>query len=97
MTVPTNGAPIEAVSTIEAVPYWTRSRRRTGESNRSKTKAVESSFQMFLQFSLSSLVIRICDACFDVIFVLFVDLINPNHTKHDNTFDHEDIINSDTF
>uniref|UniRef100_A0A8C9SRZ6 Rac GTPase-activating protein 1 n=1 Tax=Scleropages formosus TaxID=113540 RepID=A0A8C9SRZ6_SCLFO len=31
LTVPADGGPIEAVSTIEAVPYWTRSRRRTGE------------------------------------------------------------------
>lgn len=31
VTVPVNGGPVEAVSTIEAVPYWTRSRRRTGE------------------------------------------------------------------
>ncbi|XP_018616064.1 rac GTPase-activating protein 1 isoform X1 [Scleropages formosus] len=29
LTVPADGGPIEAVSTIEAVPYWTRSRRRT--------------------------------------------------------------------
>ncbi|KAI1897067.1 hypothetical protein AGOR_G00079300 [Albula goreensis] len=29
VTVPVDGGPIEAVSTIEAVPYWTRSRRRT--------------------------------------------------------------------
>uniref|UniRef100_A0A4W5LVC7 Rac GTPase-activating protein 1 n=1 Tax=Hucho hucho TaxID=62062 RepID=A0A4W5LVC7_9TELE len=29
VTVPTDGGPIEAVSTIEAVPYWTRSRRKT--------------------------------------------------------------------
>ncbi|KAJ8358545.1 hypothetical protein SKAU_G00150700 [Synaphobranchus kaupii] len=27
--VPANGDPVEAVSTIEAVPYWTRSKRRT--------------------------------------------------------------------
>lgn len=27
--VPANGGPVEAISTIEAVPYWTRSRRRT--------------------------------------------------------------------
>uniref|UniRef100_A0A8C7FYI7 Rac GTPase activating protein 1 n=1 Tax=Oncorhynchus kisutch TaxID=8019 RepID=A0A8C7FYI7_ONCKI len=30
VTVPADGGPIEAVSTIEAVPYWTRSRRKTG-------------------------------------------------------------------
>ncbi|XP_029011466.1 rac GTPase-activating protein 1 [Betta splendens] len=29
VTVPVNGGPVEAVSTIETVPYWTRSRRRT--------------------------------------------------------------------
>lgn len=29
--VPANGGPIEAVSTIETVPYWTRSRRKTGK------------------------------------------------------------------
>uniref|UniRef100_A0A8C8F8M3 Rac GTPase-activating protein 1 n=1 Tax=Oncorhynchus tshawytscha TaxID=74940 RepID=A0A8C8F8M3_ONCTS len=31
VTVPANGGPIEAVSTIESVPYWTRSRRKTGD------------------------------------------------------------------
>nr|XP_006629297.1 PREDICTED: rac GTPase-activating protein 1 [Lepisosteus oculatus] len=29
VTVPVDGGPIEAVSTIETVPYWTRSRRKT--------------------------------------------------------------------
>ncbi|KAJ8370074.1 hypothetical protein SKAU_G00101020 [Synaphobranchus kaupii] len=29
LTVPADGGPIEAVSTIETVPYWTRSRRKT--------------------------------------------------------------------
>ncbi|XP_054465194.1 rac GTPase-activating protein 1 [Anoplopoma fimbria] len=29
VTVPGNGGPVEAVSTIESVPYWTRSRRKT--------------------------------------------------------------------
>lgn len=29
VTVPINGGPVEAVSTIETVPYWTRSRRKT--------------------------------------------------------------------
>uniref|UniRef100_A0A8C5N8Z1 Rac GTPase-activating protein 1 n=1 Tax=Gouania willdenowi TaxID=441366 RepID=A0A8C5N8Z1_GOUWI len=33
VTVPANGGPVEAVSTIESIPYWTRSRRKTGESN----------------------------------------------------------------
>uniref|UniRef100_A0A673I1K2 Rac GTPase-activating protein 1 n=1 Tax=Sinocyclocheilus rhinocerous TaxID=307959 RepID=A0A673I1K2_9TELE len=32
MTVPADGGPIEAVTTVEAVPYWTRSRRKTGNS-----------------------------------------------------------------
>ncbi|KAL2103654.1 hypothetical protein ACEWY4_000522 [Coilia grayii] len=31
VTVPANGGPIEAVSTIEAVPYWTRSRSKTAQ------------------------------------------------------------------
>lgn len=29
VTVPPNGGPVEAISTIETVPYWTRSRRKT--------------------------------------------------------------------
>ncbi|CAL9703252.1 unnamed protein product [Knipowitschia caucasica] len=29
VVVPANGGPVEAISTIETVPYWTRSRRRT--------------------------------------------------------------------
>ncbi|XP_029975727.1 rac GTPase-activating protein 1 [Salarias fasciatus] len=29
VTVPAGGGPVEAVSTIETVPYWTRSRRKT--------------------------------------------------------------------
>lgn len=32
ITVPTSGGVVEAVSTIETVPYWTRSRRRSGEN-----------------------------------------------------------------
>lgn len=32
ITVPVNGGTVEAVSTIEAVPYWTRSRQRSGEN-----------------------------------------------------------------
>lgn len=31
VTVPAGGGPIEAVTTVEAVPYWTRSRRKTGK------------------------------------------------------------------
>uniref|UniRef100_A0A671VDT9 Rac GTPase-activating protein 1 n=1 Tax=Sparus aurata TaxID=8175 RepID=A0A671VDT9_SPAAU len=31
VTVPPGGGPVEAVSTIETVPYWTRSRRKTGK------------------------------------------------------------------
>lgn len=30
VTVPSDGGPIEATSTIETVPYWTRSRRKSG-------------------------------------------------------------------
>ncbi|XP_062314943.1 rac GTPase-activating protein 1 [Osmerus eperlanus] len=30
VTVPADGGPVEAISTIEAVPYWTRSKRMTG-------------------------------------------------------------------
>uniref|UniRef100_A0A673WLK9 Rac GTPase-activating protein 1 n=1 Tax=Salmo trutta TaxID=8032 RepID=A0A673WLK9_SALTR len=37
VTVPANGGPIEAVSTIESVPYWTRSRRKTGNRSYSFT------------------------------------------------------------
>uniref|UniRef100_A0A3Q2ZUJ1 Rac GTPase-activating protein 1 n=1 Tax=Kryptolebias marmoratus TaxID=37003 RepID=A0A3Q2ZUJ1_KRYMA len=33
VTVPTNGGPVEAVSTIETIPYWTRSRRKTGKTS----------------------------------------------------------------
>ncbi|XP_057685243.1 rac GTPase-activating protein 1 [Corythoichthys intestinalis] len=29
VTVPADGGPVEAVSTIETIPYWTRSKRRT--------------------------------------------------------------------
>ncbi|KAJ8260165.1 hypothetical protein GJAV_G00177840 [Gymnothorax javanicus] len=32
--VPANGDPVEAVSTIEAVPYWTRSRSRSARESR---------------------------------------------------------------
>uniref|UniRef100_A0A4W6BXX5 Rac GTPase-activating protein 1 n=1 Tax=Lates calcarifer TaxID=8187 RepID=A0A4W6BXX5_LATCA len=32
ITVPVNGGAVEAVSTIETVPYWTRSRKRSGEN-----------------------------------------------------------------
>uniref|UniRef100_A0A8C6SSF8 Rac GTPase activating protein 1 n=1 Tax=Neogobius melanostomus TaxID=47308 RepID=A0A8C6SSF8_9GOBI len=32
ITVPMNGGAMEAVSTIETVPYWTRSRKRSGET-----------------------------------------------------------------
>uniref|UniRef100_A0AAQ6A6D5 Rac GTPase-activating protein 1 n=1 Tax=Amphiprion ocellaris TaxID=80972 RepID=A0AAQ6A6D5_AMPOC len=31
VTVPVSGGPVEAVSTIETVPYWTRSRRKTSK------------------------------------------------------------------
>uniref|UniRef100_A0AAY4CTH8 Rac GTPase-activating protein 1 n=1 Tax=Denticeps clupeoides TaxID=299321 RepID=A0AAY4CTH8_9TELE len=32
VTMTPNGGPIEAISTIETIPYWTRSRRKTGET-----------------------------------------------------------------
>ncbi|XP_047239994.1 rac GTPase-activating protein 1 [Girardinichthys multiradiatus] len=44
VTVPVNGGPVEAVSTIETVPYWTRSRRKTAakewDSESVKSEAV---------------------------------------------------------
>ncbi|XP_068605414.1 rac GTPase-activating protein 1 [Brachionichthys hirsutus] len=33
VTVPASGGPVEAVSTIEAVPYWTRSRKKSASLN----------------------------------------------------------------
>uniref|UniRef100_A0AAX7V037 Rac GTPase-activating protein 1 n=1 Tax=Astatotilapia calliptera TaxID=8154 RepID=A0AAX7V037_ASTCA len=53
VTVPANGGSVEAVSTIETVPYWTRSRRKTGKMsllwnvtlNLSKMKAAPSTPQ----------------------------------------------------
>ncbi|XP_051517674.1 rac GTPase-activating protein 1-like [Myxocyprinus asiaticus] len=44
VTVPTNGGPIEAVTTVEAVPYWTRSRRKTAgqEWDTADTDSVQS-------------------------------------------------------
>lgn len=32
ITVPVNGGAVEAVSTIETVPHWTRSRKKSGEN-----------------------------------------------------------------
>lgn len=32
ITVPVNGGAVEAVSTIETVPYMTRSRKKSGEN-----------------------------------------------------------------
>lgn len=32
ITVPVNGVAVAAVSTIETVPYWTRSRKRSGKN-----------------------------------------------------------------
>ncbi|XP_068194762.1 rac GTPase-activating protein 1 [Antennarius striatus] len=29
VTVPVNGGPVEAISTVETIPYWTRSRKKT--------------------------------------------------------------------
>uniref|UniRef100_A0A672MH76 Rac GTPase-activating protein 1 n=1 Tax=Sinocyclocheilus grahami TaxID=75366 RepID=A0A672MH76_SINGR len=40
VTVPTNGGPIEAVTTVEAVPYWTRSRRKTGKAHISEQENI---------------------------------------------------------
>uniref|UniRef100_A0A674P6K9 Rac GTPase-activating protein 1 n=1 Tax=Takifugu rubripes TaxID=31033 RepID=A0A674P6K9_TAKRU len=31
VSVPVNGGPVEAIATIETIPYWTRSRRKTGK------------------------------------------------------------------
>lgn len=31
ITMPVNGGAVEAISTIETVPYWTRSRKRSGK------------------------------------------------------------------
>ncbi|XP_016354357.1 rac GTPase-activating protein 1-like [Sinocyclocheilus anshuiensis] len=44
VTVPTDGGPIEAVTTVEAVPYWTRSRRKTAalEWDTADTDSVQS-------------------------------------------------------
>ncbi|KAL7864372.1 hypothetical protein AOLI_G00157920 [Acnodon oligacanthus] len=44
VTVPKNGGAIEAVTTVEAVPYWTRSRRKTAamEWNTADTDSLQS-------------------------------------------------------
>ncbi|ROL43166.1 Rac GTPase-activating protein 1 [Anabarilius grahami] len=44
VTVPAGGGPIEAVTTVEAVPYWTRSRRKTAavEWDTADTDSVQS-------------------------------------------------------
>uniref|UniRef100_A0A9J8AKI5 Rac GTPase-activating protein 1 n=1 Tax=Cyprinus carpio carpio TaxID=630221 RepID=A0A9J8AKI5_CYPCA len=44
VTVPADGGPIEAVTTVEAVPYWTRSRRKTAavEWDTADTDSVQS-------------------------------------------------------
>ncbi|KAA0707286.1 Rac GTPase-activating protein 1 [Triplophysa tibetana] len=44
VTVPSDGGPIEAVTTVEAVPYWTRSRRKTAamEWDTADTDSVQS-------------------------------------------------------
>lgn len=33
ITLPASGGVVETVSTIETVPYWTRSRKTSGERN----------------------------------------------------------------
>ncbi|XP_031659816.1 rac GTPase-activating protein 1 isoform X1 [Oncorhynchus kisutch] len=48
VTVPANGGPIEAVSTIESVPYWTRSRRKTA-TQEWDSESVKSEDVMFKQ------------------------------------------------
>uniref|UniRef100_A0A8B9J801 Rac GTPase-activating protein 1 n=1 Tax=Astyanax mexicanus TaxID=7994 RepID=A0A8B9J801_ASTMX len=45
VTVPKNGGPIEAVTTVEAVPYWTRSRRKTGNRPQRESRAEPSTPQ----------------------------------------------------
>ncbi|XP_078287547.1 rac GTPase-activating protein 1 isoform X5 [Rhinoraja longicauda] len=40
LTLPNNGGPIEAVATIETVPYWTRSRRRTANLKAQDLEAI---------------------------------------------------------
>ncbi|XP_041952727.1 rac GTPase-activating protein 1 [Alosa sapidissima] len=47
VTVPANGGPIEAVSTIESVPYWTRSRRKTAQDW--DTDSIQSNDTVFKQ------------------------------------------------
>ncbi|KAJ8409189.1 hypothetical protein AAFF_G00242100 [Aldrovandia affinis] len=41
VTVPAGGGPIEAVSTIETVPYWTRSRRKTAAQGQRRVRLHE--------------------------------------------------------
>uniref|UniRef100_A0AAX7T168 Rac GTPase-activating protein 1 n=1 Tax=Astatotilapia calliptera TaxID=8154 RepID=A0AAX7T168_ASTCA len=41
VTVPANGGSVEAVSTIETVPYWTRSRRKTGKMSQPANPELE--------------------------------------------------------
>lgn len=47
VTVPADGGPIEAVSTIETVPYWTRSKRRTAQDW--DTDSIQSTDTVFKQ------------------------------------------------
>ncbi|XP_056130825.1 rac GTPase-activating protein 1 [Lampris incognitus] len=42
VTVPENGGPVEAVSTIESFPYWTRSKRKTSEISAWDSESVTS-------------------------------------------------------
>ncbi|XP_069762756.1 rac GTPase-activating protein 1 isoform X3 [Narcine bancroftii] len=44
LTLPNNGGPIEAVSTIETVPYWTRSRRRTANLKGQELDAISDTY-----------------------------------------------------
>ncbi|XP_029006586.1 rac GTPase-activating protein 1-like isoform X2 [Betta splendens] len=43
ITMPVNGGAVEAVSTIETVPYWTRSRKRSGTSAWADTTSTDQS------------------------------------------------------
>nr|XP_020143324.1 rac GTPase-activating protein 1 [Microcebus murinus] len=57
VTVPNDGGPIEAVSTIETVPYWTRSRRKTGPLHFAiNLSDVNNNLKLFLQGMLTDFV-----------------------------------------
>ncbi|XP_042561008.1 rac GTPase-activating protein 1, partial [Clupea harengus] len=59
VTVPSNGGPIEAVSTIEAVPYWTRSRRKTAVQDWD-TDSIQSNDSVFKQPNRPERLITTC-------------------------------------